>query len=251
MHKIKLMYKPIFAQMRTMNRTMTIAATGIMTALVAAMTMAISVYIAPTRGYFNIGEVAVYLSALFFGPYVGAFAGGVGSAISDVTLGYVQYAPGTLIIKGLEGFIAGYLTHKVSKNINKKSWRVGLVGALSIILIASMIILFTYYQGNAEVTIGNFVFEFSIPGILWIIIVSIMLIGVISATLRFDPELGWITFSIIVSGIEMVTGYFLYELIIVGAEAYAEIPFNIGQMTIGLLVSVPVYKSLKKRLPLT
>jgi uncharacterized membrane protein len=227
-----------------MNKTLSIAATGIMTALVAAMTMAISIYIAPTRGYFNVGEVAVYLSALFFGPYVGAFAGGVGSAISDITLGYLQYAPGTLIIKGFEGFIAGYLTHKFPKKVNKRSWRVGLVGISSTILIIAMIILFIYYQGNAELTIGNLIFELTIPGILWIILVGLMLISVVSATLKFDPELGWITFSIIISGIEMVIGYFLYELIIVGAEAYAEIPFNIGQMTVGLLVSIPVYRSL-------
>lgn len=233
-----------------MNRTLNIAATGIMTALVAAMTMAISIYIAPTRGYFNVGEVAVYLSALFFGPYVGAFAGGVGSAISDITLGYLQYAPGTLIIKGFEGFIAGYLVHKFPKKVNKRSWKVGLTGISSIILIIAMIILFTYYQGNAELTIGNLTFELTIPGILWIILVGLMLIGVVGATLRFDPELGWITFSIIISGIEMVMGYFLYELMIVGAEAYAEIPFNIGQMTIGLLVSVPIYKSLRKRIML-
>ncbi|MEM3832972.1 MAG: ECF transporter S component [Thermoprotei archaeon] len=233
-----------------MNKTMIIAITSVMTALVAVTTMAISVYIAPTRGYFNIGEAAVYLTALLFGPYVGAFAGGVGSAISDITLGYFQYAPGTLVIKGLEGFITGYLTHKFSKKIAKKSWRAGLVGILSIILVIAMVVLFMYYQGIAEFTIGSFVFTLLIPGILWIILVIFALIGIIASTLKLDPELGWIAFSVIIGGIEMVTGYFLYELIIVGAEAYAEIPFNIGQMTIGLLISLPIYRSLRKRLVL-
>ncbi len=233
-----------------MNKTMAIAITGIMTALVAVTTMAISVYIAPTRGYFNIGEAAVYITALLFGPYIGAFAGGVGSAISDITLGYFQYAPGTLVIKGLEGFIAGYLTHKFSRKVTKRSWKVGLVGILSIILIVAMIILFTYYQGTAEFTIGSSVFTLLIPGILWIILITLTLISIIISTLKFDTELGWIAFAIIISGMEMVTGYFLYELIIVGAEAYAEIPFNIGQMTIGLLISLPIYRSLRKRLVL-
>lgn len=232
-----------------MNRTITIAMSGVMTALVAVTTMAISVYIAPTRGYFNIGEAAVYLTALLFGPYIGAFAGGIGSAISDITLGYFQYAPGTLVIKGLEGFIAGYLTHKFSKKMTKRSWRVGLAGILSVILAIAMIILFIYYQGTAEFTIGSFVFTLPLPGVLWIILVTIMLIGLIIGTLKFDPELGWVAFSIIISGIEMVTGYFLYELMIVGAEAYAEIPFNIGQMTIGLLISLPIYRSLRKMIP--
>lgn len=60
-------------------------------------------------GYVNLGEIAIFLSAILFGPFVGAFSGGVGSMIADIVLGYYVYAPATLLIKGFEGFIVGYL----------------------------------------------------------------------------------------------------------------------------------------------
>ena len=38
---------------------------------------------------------------------IGGVAGGLGSALADLLLGYSAFAPFTLIIKGLEGFIIG------------------------------------------------------------------------------------------------------------------------------------------------
>ena len=59
-------------------------------------------------GYFNIGEAIIYFAAILFGPYVGAFAGGVGAGMADFFLGYTNYAPITLVVKALEGFVVGY-----------------------------------------------------------------------------------------------------------------------------------------------
>jgi len=66
-----------------------------------------------TGGYFNFGETTIYVAAVLFGPFVGAFAGGVGAGLSDIYLGYVHFAPGTLVIKGLEGVIVGFLNIKL------------------------------------------------------------------------------------------------------------------------------------------
>src|SRR5713226_5050817 len=103
----------------TLVRTKTVAATAVFTAFVAAATMAFVIYIPATKGYFNIGEVMVYIVAMLMGPYVGAFAGGVGSAISDAILAPV-YAPGTLVIKGIEGFVVGYLTSRTPAALSRK-----------------------------------------------------------------------------------------------------------------------------------
>ena len=51
----------------------------------------------------------VMLSGLLFGAGVGGFAGGVGSALSDALLGYGYFAPLTLLIKGVEGFLTGLI----------------------------------------------------------------------------------------------------------------------------------------------
>ncbi len=85
------------------------ALTAVMTAATAAATMVISIPFPPTRGYFNLGDAMVMLSGLLFGATLGGIAGGVGSAISDVLLGYAYFSPLTLFIKGTEGFLVGLI----------------------------------------------------------------------------------------------------------------------------------------------
>lgn len=84
----------------------------VMTALVAVGTLVIRIP-NPMGGYFNVGDVMIFVSALTFSPLVGGFAGGVGSAIADM-IGFPVFAVPTLIIKGLEGFIAGLITNRKS-----------------------------------------------------------------------------------------------------------------------------------------
>lgn len=70
-----------------------------------------------TKGYINLGDMVVFLSALILGKKGGLIVGGVGSSLADMLLGYTHYAPITLIVKGLEGFLAGYLIEKETKPI--------------------------------------------------------------------------------------------------------------------------------------
>lgn len=71
----------------------------------------------PSSSYFNLGEVAIYTIALTFGAKAGGIAGGVGSALIDIILGYSIWAPFTFIIKGVEGLIVGKIA---SQNEKKK-----------------------------------------------------------------------------------------------------------------------------------
>ncbi|MCD6464923.1 ECF transporter S component [Candidatus Bathyarchaeota archaeon] len=94
-------------------------------------------------GYVNLGEIAIFLSAILFGPFIGAFSGGVGSMIADIALGYYAYAPATLLIKGFEGFIVGYL-----RKINE---------------IAAMLV------GSASMIFGYFLFDYALYGpVAWL-----------------------------------------------------------------------------------
>jgi len=74
--------------------------------LVAVSTMIISIPVPATHGYINLGDAMVLISGLLYGPLVGFIAGGFGSSIADLILS-PGYAPITLIVKGLEGIIAG------------------------------------------------------------------------------------------------------------------------------------------------
>ncbi len=58
-------------------------------------------------GYIHLGDTFVYLCGAILGPFAGAMAAGVGSSLSDLMLGYAQYAPVTFIIKAADAFIVG------------------------------------------------------------------------------------------------------------------------------------------------
>ncbi len=82
---------------------------AILMALTVVMTMVVHIPTIGTNGYLNLGDMVVLLAALILGKKGGFVVGGLGSALADLLLGYVHYAPITLIVKGLEGYIAGSL----------------------------------------------------------------------------------------------------------------------------------------------
>lgn len=219
------------------------------TGLVAVSTFIFTVYVPATRGYFNIGESAVYLVALLAGPYVGAFAGGVGSMIADIILGYIFFAPATLVIKGVEGGVLGLLAAR-KPQLKPGYWRLlsFIVGA---ILFSSVYLLgSTYYVGSSMISLN-------LPGLFWVSFTVSMtqeiwaliglIIGALIVLISFlaRPEVGWLVFSAAVSGFFMVLGYYLYEEFVLGYVALAEIPFNVGQVLVGITIAIPAYNSLR------
>jgi uncharacterized membrane protein len=78
-------------------------------ALVATATLVLRLPTPATEGYINLGDAIIVATALVFGPWAGALAGGVGSALADLLGGYAHWAPFTLVIKGFEGAIVGLL----------------------------------------------------------------------------------------------------------------------------------------------
>jgi len=86
---------------------------AIMSALVTVGTFVVQI---PNGmgGYFNVGDVMIFVAALTFSPLIGGVAGGLGSALADLP-GFAIYAPFTLVIKGLEGLLASLITNK--KNV--------------------------------------------------------------------------------------------------------------------------------------
>jgi len=92
--------------------TRDVALCGVMIAVTAAMTLLVRIPIAPTRGYLNLGDAMVFFSALSLGGKIGGISGGVGSAIADILGGYAYFAPITLVVKGVEGLVAGLVAKK-------------------------------------------------------------------------------------------------------------------------------------------
>ncbi|MEM2971174.1 MAG: ECF transporter S component [Candidatus Bathyarchaeia archaeon] len=237
--------------------TVQLTATVIFTALVCVATMVFTVYVPSTKGFFNIGETMVYTAALLFGSCVGAFAGGVGSMIADVLLGYYYYAPATLVVKALEGGTVGFLSRKtrsLSKFHTEREWKIFTfeMGVLVGILVS--LLGFLYYSGTVEFYSGipppeNLAAILFIPMEFWLGLGAFTAILIACIAFISEPEYGWTIISIIFGGLLMVFGYFLYEQFVLGVLAIAEIPINIGQMTIGLAVATPLVKIVRRTLP--
>lgn len=242
--------------------TREVASTAVFTAFVAAATSVFSVYIPATTGYFNVGEIMVYTCALLMGPYVGAFAGGVGSMISDISLGYPYYAPGTLLIKGTEGFVVGYLGTKVFPGVTRVQWRAiavafGLVFTAALAYVGS-----TFFSGATAITLGGawslpgVTFNVQVPGLFWFALAALAFVVIGAAAWKFKPRAGQSVMSVLIGGAEMVSGYYLYETfvltliapasVVAGLAPAAEIPFNVAQALIGLLVSIPLVRSIRR-----
>ena len=81
---------------------------ALLAALVCAATMVITIP-SPLGGFLNLGDGFVLLSGWLLGPLYGFAAGGIGSALADLFLGYPVYIPGTFVIKGLSALLASVL----------------------------------------------------------------------------------------------------------------------------------------------
>lgn len=88
----------------------------------------------------------IFITALTFGPIVGGFAGGVGSFLSDFIGGFGTFAPFTLIIKGLEGYVAGLISRRnVQSRTQMIAWAVVAWVAGSIIMVFGYFLAESYF----------------------------------------------------------------------------------------------------------
>ena len=86
-----------------MNAKNPVATGGMFAALIALTTAFIRVPL--SGGYLHPGDIAIALSGAALGPFA-AVPSALGSLLADLT-GYPQYAPFSLVIKGLLGLCAG------------------------------------------------------------------------------------------------------------------------------------------------
>jgi uncharacterized membrane protein len=242
------------AYQQTMNPALKIAVAAVFVALVFVATYSFVISIPATSGYFNLGEIVIYVAALVFGPLVGGLAGGVGAAISDALIA-PQFAPGTLVIKALEGAVVGYLGKRTVRQFTVSKWR-----ALAVLLGVGVGLLLAttgalYLSGNVSLYLGipapvEPTFSFFVPAELWYGLGAAAALLIIYACIKVEPATGWTLFSIISGGMVMVMGYFLYETLVLGkTAAIFEIPLNISQMLLGLIIAVPISRFVLRTFP--
>lgn len=126
-----------------MNKTKKLALNGLLIALVMVATYLIRIPIPATQGYINAGDSMIFLIGIIFGPQTALVAGGLGSALADLLAGYSQYAPITLIVKGIEGWVVGALALQVGKRSGVE------LRDIAAILAGGSIMIVGYYCGEA------------------------------------------------------------------------------------------------------
>ena len=164
----------------------TLAAGAIFAALVAISTYLFVIPIPATSGYFNLGEAIIYVAALTLGPFVGTFAG-AGAAIADVMIpGGAVFAPGTFIIKALEGFTVGFLNRKLmQKNLSLTVSAIISAVAGGLIMIVGY---FTYEIGVLGFPVGIVLLE--VPfNVVQMFVGLFVAVPIIHAIYRIFPQL--------------------------------------------------------------
>ena len=154
-----------------------VSLSAVMIAATAALTMLISIPFPLTRGYFNLGDAMVMLAGLLLGARLGGIAGGVGSAIADVLLGFGYFAPMTLLIKGTEGFLVGLIGH------NRR-----LPARIAAVIVGAIAMLLGYFAVETPLYgIGAAIAELSTINILQVTAGAIIALILIELVLRAYP----------------------------------------------------------------
>ncbi|MBE6891951.1 MAG: ECF transporter S component [Ruminococcaceae bacterium] len=121
----------------------------------------------PAVGYVNLGDCIVLLCGWILGPIYGAISAGLGSAIADLSAGYVVYAPATFVIKALMAVAAYYIGVKLAKS--EKNFVLKLLSAIvaEIIMICGYFV-YESFLGGIAMAAGNILFN-SIQGVFGLI----------------------------------------------------------------------------------
>jgi uncharacterized membrane protein len=236
--------------------------TGLMTALVTVTTIVIAIPIPFTNGYIHPGDSMIFLAVLILGRGRGALAAGVGSALADVILGYVVWAPFTLAIKGFMAFAAGLIIEKCAEN--RRNFVISCTSLIGVwILFNAAVGRVVLHAKDADaaslaVSLGSeggsvldsLVFALQTRLMAAALLIPVILL-IITVALRKKEHIS-VPLSHIVGmtggGLFMIFGYYMAGSLIYGNFAVAafSIPANIAQFAGGFLIAALLSAALQK-----
>lgn len=116
--------------MRRIEKTDNLVLTALMMGLVCLATFALKVPNPLTQGYVHLGDTFIFMSVLVLGKKNGAIASSVGAALADIFGGYVIFALGTFIAKGLMAYIMGEFLERGRKHEDRLAEEAAAGGAV-------------------------------------------------------------------------------------------------------------------------
>ena len=99
---------------RSQSLTADLCVNAILIALVLVATLFINIRlpISINGGLIHLGNVPLVMAAIVFGKKKGAVAGACGMGLFDVLGGWMLWAPFTFVIRGVMGFVIGWIAEK-------------------------------------------------------------------------------------------------------------------------------------------
>lgn len=181
--------------------------------------------------------------ALFNGPW-----------FSNSQLAFYNGLLNSLCFIGFLLVLVWAISHLSTHPIIKSQWKIftfalGLAIGILLTLIGSL-----YYSGEIQLFLGmpppqTPTITLFVPVEFWYVLGALVVALTTLVGFKIEPEFGWLIIAIFLGGLEMVAGYFLYQQFVFGRAAIVEIPVNIGQMLIGLILAIPVVKAVWRALP--
>ena len=103
--------------MRRNNLIFNMSIIAVFSALSFVVTAFLAVPIASGAGYLNFQDCIIFALASLIHPLVGGIVGGLTGMLADIYAGYASFAVYTLVIKFVEGVVAGYMFKLLTKVI--------------------------------------------------------------------------------------------------------------------------------------
>ena len=122
------------------NAIVKMVLTGLMIAVVFLTTRFTAIPVG--IGYFNIGDAAIMITAVFLGKNSGFIAGAFGSALSDFLSPWAYYSPITFIVKGIEGYLIGIIAYR--SEYTRKGYILRIVGVSA----GALVMVVGYFLGD-------------------------------------------------------------------------------------------------------
>jgi uncharacterized membrane protein len=130
------------------NKTNKLVLASLMAAMTCIATLVVQVP-SPTGGFIHLGDGLVLLSGILLGPVYGTAAAGIGSMLADIFMGYMAFAPATLIIKALAALTGYFIFHLL----------------IRLLKVQIPVLILSGISGGIVVTCGYFFFEAFILGL--------------------------------------------------------------------------------------
>lgn len=124
----------------TSKDTVKIAVSGMFIALVIVATFINIPFIGAVGGLVHLGTLMMLIIAMRFGRYYGALAGGIGMGLFDILSGWALWAPGTLVVRLIMGFMVGWISLDSRKGQGKS-----IVKNILALVVGLIIMIVGYY----------------------------------------------------------------------------------------------------------